>query len=337
MCTKRREVDMRMLASIVYLDETLRDEARISHLHSPRIFSIPYLVINSWYLCVMRLVRDDTGADVYGTRRRTIAAIKLFLVQAYDEQTPALERVFTLCTIPHATPKDHAVFYLFATLLPRLVPIYPFLELCEGVAVDAAFMPDSNVALAVRIAEKDFDLDAHLPIHTRDQLKAYTTAVYGSFVAAYVYLSWAVLTECSSPTKPADALAWAEHAHKGSDAGSSAAALTRGPQQALIQHARALGYAFGLITIAANVQDDARERRLYLPLSNFTTTSELLAVMSGLTPPEHLVIPLLDISDKIRTESVVFTALPRGARRDLSEIFAKAASAAKRVRAGYAK
>ena len=56
--------------------------------------------------------------------------------------------------IPHLSSSDRSAFHLFASLIPRLVPVEPFLELCKGYETDMAFVPSDSGSTRSPLAEK---------------------------------------------------------------------------------------------------------------------------------------------------------------------------------------
>lgn len=297
------QVDAHLVSALAFADAKLRSEGDIAPV-SPPTFRIPLLAINSWHKTALRLVHRSDPATA-SEPHRALAALHLFLEQMYDD-APALDRILTLSTI-HATAQDHAVFYIFAALVRRRIPRSPFLDLCNGLEVDANFMPQSKVPLAVRIAEGE--VADHLPIKTRNQMEEYATMVFGSFVAAYVHLAFSSLA-------PADAAPKA---------------------LALIPRARELGHALGLVAISHRVRADAARHRLYIPLSAFSSASELFAVISGAPPPVHLVLPLLDQADAILDNvGDLIAELPRQARGRMRGMVRSALASSAKLRRAYA-
>lgn len=331
------EVDEFTLASIVKLQERL--DTGEEYRFAPRSFRIAYLAIRDFYDVAIRLVREAGGEpdDVQENRRRTLAAIRLFITQAYDRKTPPLERVFTLCTIPHITPSEHSAFYLFAALIPRLVPIHPFLELCDGLMTETAFMAASDEAVAVRIGDPNFELEMYLPIVSQENLRTYLLAVFGSLASVHCYLSWSLLSYAKdSPTRPVDEIEWTESLHPRSKETSPDLDEKHASRAQTAQLARTMGYASGLIDVAGSATTEAREGRLYLPLSKFSSTSQLLGVLSGIPPPKTLILPLLDQAQEAYDEAYpLFRALSFRVGWDLKRALENDLAIAKALRSAY--
>ncbi|WVF71972.1 hypothetical protein IAT40_006782 [Kwoniella sp. CBS 6097] len=190
----------------------------------------------------------STEGDTLNTARaRTLAAIRKHLVEVYNSQNtnsntdhnktdtdtepdngnhryPAhtyqtnLDRI--LDDIPHLVLSDRSAFHLFASIIPRLVPIYPFQELCDGYETDLQFPSDyvpfdqatsatsdtsaspssPRASAALREGERPqpFDLTEFLPIRTTEDLLKYADDVAGSIASAICYLAWSVLDNKSN-------------------------------------------------------------------------------------------------------------------------------------------
>ena len=258
-------------------------------------------------------------------RRRTLKAIRSHVAVAWAG-APNSGLHALLDEIPHLTLSDRSSFHLFASLVPRLCPVEPFMELCDGYEKDMAFSapptPGEATARNGQHAPK-VDIIAHLPIQTSADLLQYADDVAGSIAAAICYLSWSLLTHNPmAPVRPVEAYRRAEAPRK-----SKAAAIT--PEEKsfttpiiaaqrswVVSKAREMGRALQLVNIARDVAKDALLGRVYIPLSHFSSAKALLAVLDGTVPTYSLyTIPTLDLADQMRADSAPAIAqLPRTAR-----------------------
>jgi len=227
--------------------------------------------------------------------------------------------------IPHLSSSDRSAFHLFASLIPRLVPVEPFLELCKGYETDMAFVPSDSGStrspLAEKLRDSTFDIEKHLPIRTTDDLLRYADDVAGSIASAICYLSWSILTSPANPAhalRPVDALTWSKLVHY-----SVNSPIKTNPKISMglrtVRSAREMGRALQLVNISRDIAKDAVIARLYVPLSLFTSSKALLSTLlaSPRNPPSYAphTSSLLDIADRLRIASVpAIGNLPRTAR-----------------------
>ena len=227
--------------------------------------------------------------------------------------------------IPHLSSSDRSAFHLFASLIPRLVPVEPFLELCKGYETDMAFVPSDSGStrspLAEKLRDSTFDIEKHLPIRTTDDLLRYADDVAGSIASAICYLSWSILTSPANPAhalRPVDALTWSKLVHY-----SVNSPIKTNPKISMglrtVRSAREMGRALQLVNISRDIAKDAVIARLYVPLSLFASSKALLATLlaSPRNPPSYAphTSSLLDIADRLRIASVpAIGNLPRTAR-----------------------
>lgn len=263
---------------------------------------------------------------------------------------PTLARI--LSSIPDLSPEILSAFHIFATLIPRLCPVEPFLELCKGYETDLKFLsvPETEAAsgretLRVRMEEKEFAIEDHLPIKTSEDLLQYADDVAGSIAAAICYLAWSVLDHPSSgnPLRPVDSLSWAPALHS-----DTLKPTSLPPHEAIrvntVRSARTMGRALQLVNIARDVAKDAQISRVYVPLSSFSSAKSLLAILlpqssSPSTPkPDYSKynLPLLVSADQMRYSSQGAIAnLPptaRGGARAMAASYFEISEAIKRRR-----
>lgn len=224
--------------------------------------------------------------------------------------------------IPHLSASGRSAFHLFSSLIPRLVPIQPFLELCDGYETDMAFVEptpgEAASPLRAKLRNLAFDIDRHLPIRTTEDLMQYADNVAGSIAAAICYLSWSILTSPIDPAhalSPVDALTWTAAVHAGQQTQSSTPAVERGIHT--VSKAREMGRALQLVNISRDIAKDALIGRLYVPISLFDSAKAIMAVLLPDVRPSYApyTSKLLDLADSMRASSIPATAdLPRTAR-----------------------
>ena len=261
----------------------------------------------------------------------TLAAFRSHLIAAYKPYSARSELDSILDDIPHLTTSARLTFRLFSILIPRLVPIEPFLELCSGYETDMKFVPPTaastchssgqsfpqfpSCSIRERLRDSRFDLEEHLPIKTKEDLLRYADNVAGSIASSICYLAWSVLTTSSS-SRPVDDLAWSASVRLDKSRTSST-----GPPDRLriVTKAREMGRGLQLVNIARDVAKDAAIGRLYVPLSAFPNGFSLLNVLipSSCISPSYApyTLPLLDIADELRKSSTsAMDELPSVAR-----------------------
>ena len=189
-----------------------------------------------------------------------LAAIKAHLIKSYDPATSPTTLNALLDHLP-LSPGDRTVFHAFTNLVPRLVPIHPFLELCNGYETDLHFTR--------KLAQPDRKLEDCLPILNKEDLLGYADDVAGSVASACCYLAWSILsTSTDNPTRPVRDHVWGT--------GESDQAEIQGEdRRRILQNAREMGHALQLVNIARDVKKDALTNRLYIPLSSFPDNETL--------------------------------------------------------------
>ncbi|KAL1411091.1 hypothetical protein Q8F55_002041 [Vanrija albida] len=333
-------VDTRLLHNLTEVERSLDGNVRAWILAFPREMHIPLVAIAGWCRVTRRLVTDPKAASMDGSsstsvpspaQRRTLSAIKLHLVQMYEEDTSPFEMVFTLATIPHIRAEDHAAFHVFSYVVPRLVPVHPFVEYAKGLHVEACFAPEDGHSLVDKMRDPAFDLEAHLPILTPKHLEAYASAVYGSLASAVCYLSWSVLTNPANPahcTKPVAALAWSSSVHpdaiKDSPPLTPASPVLELLRAHTIQSARRTGIAMAHVRAASEVAKDRRLGRMFVPLSSFSCTQELAGALFPLGRniiPPPAVLKLLEGFDETRADTASsIVELPTAVRAGIGTV-----------------
>lgn len=255
-------IDRRMLDALVSAQETLRKGSKsfdVAKLAFGREMRIGLVAIYAWCRVTDNLI--DEAADCKDgespSRLDILQTIRKHLEQAYTRTymhpagalpssststRPSNEEAI-LGSIPHLSEEERSAFHLFAALIPRLVPIYPFRELCDGYETDLRFVaspspplstatarssdPNGNGQVDVNgtvgvlptsplvelVQDPDFELEEHLPIKTTSDLLEYADDVAGSIASAICYLSWSILTPSSTPCRPVDSLSWTKHTH----------------------------------------------------------------------------------------------------------------------------
>ncbi|WVR05382.1 hypothetical protein IAU60_002396 [Kwoniella sp. DSM 27419] len=295
-------------------------------------------------------IKSDSSNHILETaRRQTLQALRAHLIETYNTSRysapsyPAMTGATSpqnpldqiLDTIPHLSPEDRTAFHLFSSIIPRLVPIYPFMELCDGYAKDLTF-PSSRLSLG-QASQDAADLADHLPIKTTQDLLKYADDVAGSIASAICYLAWSVLDsdspESGTGIRPVDDYSFATTLHGktlGADTlngqtlaviePASESSTTLANRSSVISSAREMGRALQLVNIARDVAKDALISRLYVPVSYFASAQALIGVLfpgSSTRSPcyARYTLPLLDLADSMRLASeAAMEDLPRTAR-----------------------
>lgn len=256
-----------------------------------------------------------SDGEIQQAKQDTLALIRNHLTASYELYPSQAFLDSILDQIPNLTPSARSAFHLFSTLIPRLAPKEPFLELCDGYATDMKFVHSPDAAARSRkIRDISFDIATHLPIKTNGDLLKYADDVAGSIASAICYLAWSILTDSPDPRfgiRPVDNLAWTQ----------GAAETHRDVSQYrwIVDKSREMGRALQLVNIARDVAKDAIVGRVYVPLSSFPNGSASLDTLLPSTahPPDYALynLPLLDIADDLREASApAMDQLPRTAR-----------------------
>jgi 15-cis-phytoene synthase/lycopene beta-cyclase len=241
-------------------------------------------------------------------RLDTLASIRKHLRAAYETKNPARSELDSILdTIPNLTPSCRSAFHLFSTIVPRLVPIEPFLELCQGYESDLQFYDPTTTPLETKMKDEKFALEDHLPIKTTKDLMEYADNVAGSIAAAICYLAWSVLDtpeDIDRAKRPIEDLAWSKTIHSGSPPKSTYSPEIQN-RIYVVEKAREMGRALQLVNIARDVAKDAVIARVYVPLSSFSKPSDLLSILQPTPTPSYSTqtLPLLDMADDLRVSS----------------------------------
>ena len=238
---------------------------------------------------------------------QTLDAIRQFLYAAYrsptrdaKDKTLVADPECYVKDIPHLSTEALSAFRLFAAIVPRLVPIYPFLELCRGYEADMAFLslPTSPSEIRKELNRKmqqpSFKLKDHFPIKTNADLMEYADCVAGSIASAICYLSWSILdtpVDTRWAIRPAeDVKRWCRDVHPLVEPPARPIQLEKRPKGTpddslvrrrlvIVNDARAMGRALQLVNIARDICKDAAMGRVYVPLSAFPSVSAMLDVL----------------------------------------------------------
>ena len=272
---------------------------------------------------------DDDPANPSDTPNHEIkteylAAIKAHLIKSYD---PTISRTTLDAILDHLplSQSDRTVFHTFSNLVPRLVPIHPFLELCNGYETDLRFTR--------RLADPDRKLEDCLPIRDKADLLAYADDVAGSVASACCYLAWSILLpSVDNPTRPVlDHTAWTnDRVDKTSEFDATTA--TSEDRIRILQNAREMGHALQLVNIARDVKKDALNNRLYVPVSSFPDTTTLQSFLdltrnpvSDQPPPSPnpYILDLVEHAFELREKTAPYMELlPREAKGGLRAMVA---------------
>lgn len=288
---------------------------------------------------------DEPAINTTQARLDTLQQIRTHLAEVYNGGALAVNQAkldVILDRIPQLSDSSRSAFYLFSAIVPRLVPAEPFFELCDGYETDIAFVSpapgSSQSPLRGKMGQPDFDIDDHLPIKTSADLLQYADDVAGSIAAAICHLSWSILTCPDDPAyavRPVEAFAWTTSGSGSQcDDGDETAVIRRWT----IRKAREMGQALQLVNISRDIAKDALVGRLYIPLSTFPTSRDLLDVLlpgeDASTSYAPYTLAYLNIAEKMRRDSIGATKnLPRtakGGARAMAASYFEIAEAIKR-------
>lgn len=271
---------------------------------------------------------DDPTSSVKGHEQKIeyLAAIKGHLIKSYEENVSpaALDAILDLLDLEES---DRAVFHAFSHLIPRLVPIHPFMELCHGYETDLHF---SN-QLADKNALSTGELWKCLPIITNADLLAYADDVAGSVASACCYLAWSILSPSPNhPTRPVLEFTWAQTdpKRKSDEARTDDHTSHDDHRVEILMSAREMGWALQLVNIARDMKKDALNSRVYIPLSSFPSSELVLAFLrpklgNPLPSCQPQVLGLVDIANSLRDKTAPYMELlPREARGGLRAMVA---------------
>jgi len=312
-------VDADLLEALADAEDTLKKGSKsfeVAKLAFGREMRLGLVAVYAWCRVTDNLIDDLMPSDenpnedaLRQARLDTLASIRKHLRAAYNTKYPAQSELDSILdTIPNLTPSCRSAFHLFSTIVPRLVPIEPFLELCQGYESDLQFYDPTTVPLETKLREKNFDLASHLPIKTNADLMEYADNVAGSIAAAICYLAWSVLDtpeDITRATRPILDLSWSSTIHSGIPEKTTFPDTIQ-KRIYVVEKAREMGRALQLVNIARDVAKDALIARVYVPLSSFSSPSDLLSVLQPTTPPPSYSkqsLPLLDMADNLRLSS----------------------------------
>ncbi|BEI81698.1 hypothetical protein CcaverHIS002_0208580 [Cutaneotrichosporon cavernicola] len=299
---------------------------RLAALAAPRELRIALTAVNWWYTSTASLARAvpeiDDVEKILSSRRRALGALRLHLLSCYQSKSQ-LELALILCTVPLEAAQQEP-YYLFAALIPRIAPLWPFLEILTALKIDANFLP-------VPALTESHDLSAHLPFDTPPKLEAYASALGGGLAAACCYLAWSILDSSPAPLQPTRAYNWSQSVHpdatpSGTTPGLSPTAPVRTLLAAhTILSARIMGRGMLLVSLAASASDDCARGRVYLPLCVFKTHTELADLLHGGGAPLHVFVPVLRMAERAREDSESsISGLPKSARSAIRAAIAAA-------------
>ncbi|RXK36228.1 hypothetical protein M231_06498 [Tremella mesenterica] len=243
----RPKIDIHMLSDLALAEQTLKRGSKsfeVAKMAFGREMRIPLVAIYAWARVTDDLIDDLppcdlTNGDLVQYKMKIIDRIRQHLHAAYDgSDCVDLEGIMN--KIPHLTDEGKSAFRLFSTMVPRLMPIHPFLELCKGYETDLLFLspPRTTITssspstksstnpavnfqtmLRAKLEDPNFSLEKYLPIKNISDLMQYADHVAGGSIAAAVcYLSWSVLTSPMDSnegseidhSRPVDNFKWSE-------------------------------------------------------------------------------------------------------------------------------
>ncbi|WWC89764.1 uncharacterized protein L201_004690 [Kwoniella dendrophila CBS 6074] len=345
------KIDQRILIGLKVAERILKKGSssfEVAKLAFSREMRLGLVVVYAWCRVTDNLIDEPFTASelesvstksLEEARQRILKSIRRHLIVTYEnfEKYPAdiypktlneLDKI--LDDIPNLTLSDRTAFQLFSLIIPRLVPKYPFLELCDGYSTDLKF-PSKPIRSITQA--NDNDITSHLPIQTQNDLLKYADDVAGSIASAICYLSWSILEGTPlniNPSNPINQYTFAEKLHsEGNSSRTNAYQLiSETNDEELIKRlntinsARIMGCALQLVNISRDIAKDALISRLYVPLSYFNKQpSQFISILfpksnSRIQPRYELyTIPLLNLAEEMRNESeIAIEDLPRISR-----------------------
>ncbi|EIW70021.1 hypothetical protein TREMEDRAFT_61785 [Tremella mesenterica DSM 1558] len=243
----RPKIDIHMLSDLALAEQILKRGSKsfeVAKMAFGREMRIPLVAIYAWARVTDDLIDDLppcdlTNGDLVQYKMKIIDRIRQHLHAAYDG-SDCVDLEGIMDKIPHLTEEGKSAFRLFSKIVPRLIPIHPFLELCKGYETDLRFLspPRTTITssspstksstnstinfqtmLRAKLENPNFSLEKYLPIKNISDLMQYADHVAGGSIAAAVcYLSWSVLTppmdsnegsEIDS-SRPVDNFKWSE-------------------------------------------------------------------------------------------------------------------------------
>ncbi|WVW82877.1 hypothetical protein I302_104889 [Kwoniella bestiolae CBS 10118] len=341
------KMDQRILVGLKEAEQTLKRGSKsfeVAKLAFGREMRIGLVVVYAWCRVTDNLIDepfpiftdphqlDRSSKSLEEARREILDSIRQHLVltdtlsKRYPAQSYPLDELDKILDqIPNLTPEDRSAFHLFSLVIPRLVPIYPFLELCDGYSTDLEFpsKPLSSISQA-----NQEDIADHLPIKTHGDLMKYADNVAGSIAGAICYLAWSILDSRSNTPVREYEFPQSSHGHERDVGETNAGAdqlgngLDEVTSQRLetIKSARLMGCSLQLVNISRDIIKDALISRLYIPLSWFASPKEILSILFPSPSPLTLSTKsytekLLALADELRDKSISsIEDLPRTSR-----------------------
>ncbi|ORX33738.1 Squalene/phytoene synthase-domain-containing protein [Kockovaella imperatae] len=352
-------IDINVLNGLRNAEETLKRGSKsfsVAKLAFSREMRIGLVAMYSWCRVTDNLIDDPIISDTARHSEDTLHRARIHILESLRKH---LEATYTapypnsistcdgiLDTLPNLTQANRSAFRLFSAIIPRLVPIDPFLELCDGYETDTRFVPVTDLGpgpsvsageaqvvasstapspLKAKLASQDVaHLERYLPIKTTKDLLGYADDVAGSIAAAICYLSWSIL---DTPANPAHSLtpisahlAWSDRIHRPLMRAKTGNSPEHDERVWVVEKSREMGRALQLVNIARDIAKDAVIGRVYVPLSSFASASDLLDVLfprrTGPSPKYAAYsMPLLHMADQLRASSEgAINKLPRTAR-----------------------
>nr|XP_018263642.1 uncharacterized protein I303_03513 [Kwoniella dejecticola CBS 10117]OBR85800.1 hypothetical protein I303_03513 [Kwoniella dejecticola CBS 10117] len=318
-------IDRRILEGLREAEKTLKKGSKsfeIAKLAFGREMRLGLVVIYAWCRVTDNLIDDpfptiseQDSSSLDQARSKILEAIRKHLITTYrladiypaqnhpePSSNSGSELDEILDEIPNLTPSDRTAFHLFSLIIPRLIPIYPFLELCDGYSTDLQFpsKPLTTIAEAGSL-----DISDKLPIRTTEDLLHYADDVAGSIASSICYLAWSVLDSdldrypSSNTTVPVKNYTFADDLHDKTKSQSSARSM-RGirseggvaktgearqrKQLRVIQSAREMGRSLQLVNISRDIIKDALISRLYIPISYFDSPQSIISILFPSSP-----------------------------------------------------
>ncbi|KAK4687048.1 15-cis-phytoene synthase / lycopene beta-cyclase, partial [Tremellales sp. Uapishka_1] len=183
------EIDRETLTALASAEETLKRGSKsfeVAKLGFGREMRIGLVAIYAWCRVTDNLMDAPDNEE---SKPSTLNLIRRHLEASYDPASTAASLNAILDKLPSLNASSRSAFHLFSALIPRLVPVEPFLELCHGYETDLSFRNGEYT-------------EATLPIKTTADLIDYANDVAGSIAASICHLSCSILS--TTATTPPD-------------------------------------------------------------------------------------------------------------------------------------
>lgn len=244
-------VDEGVLQALCLSEDTLRKGSKsftLAKLGWGREIRCGLVAVYGWCRITDNLIDESTSRQ---ESERMLHMMKDFLRLVYTPVVQGEENAVSdfICNrVPTAAIPS---FYLFAKLLPDMIPRGAFDDLLQGYEMDLCFSSGhaSDEALNGRRRDTRRSIIERSPIKTPVELTRYADHVAGSVATMICHLAWAI---CDREAGEVPVAEW----------------------QQIGEKARRMGCALQFVNVARDIRTDALLRRLYIPLTEFENRQE---------------------------------------------------------------